>query len=210
MYNALSARMAGPFDMEDSLAYDEEEIARFIHGGPHPGMPGEGAMKFLGVLLLLMAAAAPAMAWDTYVGRNLDAEVLNVPAGNVVNVRQDNGKEISIAFYGVGIPTMRQPMGREAHALLARLLPKGTKVTLTTVNEGEDGLVSALVQVADHSVNNRLISEGLAWVDRSTCKAFFCRRWHIEEHTAQMERKGIWALNISTPPWQWGEVKEKK
>ncbi|MBD5642093.1 MAG: thermonuclease family protein, partial [Desulfovibrio sp.] len=63
-----------------------------------------------------------------------------------------------------------------------------------------------LVQVQDRSVNNRLVSDGLAWVDRSTCKAFFCRRWHIEEHLAQKDRRGIWSLNMSTPPWQWGNT----
>lgn len=167
-------------------------------------------MKIFGFLALFVAMASQSLAWETYVGRSLEAEVLGAPAGNVLSVRQKNGKELSITFYGIGIPTLRQPMGREAQALLAKMLPKGAKVTLTTVNEGEDGLVSALVQVADRSVNNRLVSEGLAWVDRSICKAFFCRRWHIEEHLAQTERRGLWALNISTPPWQWGEEKEKK
>ena len=166
-------------------------------------------MRILCFLSLFIALAAECLAWETYVGRNLEAEMVGVPAGNVLTVRQDNGKELSIKFYGIGIPTMRQPMGKEAHALLGRLLPKGAKVVLTTVNEDEDGIITALVQVNDQSINNRMVSEGLGWVDRSTCKAFFCRRWHIEEHLAQKERRGVWGLNISTPPWQWGEGAKK-
>ena len=159
-------------------------------------------------LLILLAwfPAGPALAWDTYVGRTLDASVVDVPASNIINVRDRSGHAIAIRLYGIGVPTSRQPFGNEAHALLQSILAPGARVTLTTVNEAQDGIISALVQAQDRSINNRLVSEGLAWVDRSTCKAFFCRRWHIEEHIAQKERRGIWGLNYSTPPWQWGEI----
>lgn len=164
-------------------------------------------MRIICFLAVLMAAATQCLAWDTYVGRNMSATVMGVPAGNLLTVKGDNGREFSVKLYGVGIPNMRQPMGKQAQALMAKLLPKGAKVTMTTVNEDNEGIVSALVQVKDMSVNNKMVSEGLGWVDRSTCKAFFCRRMHIEEHQAQMDRKGVWSLNISTPPWQWGDQK---
>lgn len=158
------------------------------------------------LLAFLLAAAAPVRAWETYIGRNMTCRIVNVAAANILTVRTEGNRELSIRFYGIGVPTLRQPFGNEAHALLNEILSPGTKVTLTTVNEDEEGIISALVQVQDRSVNNRLVSEGLAWVDRSTCKAFFCRRWHIEEHLAQKERRGVWSMNYSTPPWQWGEV----
>lgn len=164
-------------------------------------------MRFcLPILILFLLLAQTAGAWDTYIGRNLTARVVDVPANNILLVRDSSGKELAIRFYGIGVPTSRQPMGHEAHSLLTQILAPGVKVILTTVNEDRDGLINALVQVQDRSVNNRLVSEGLAWVDRSTCKAFFCRRWHIEEHLAQKDRRGIWGLNIGTPPWQWGEM----
>lgn len=161
------------------------------------------------IWLLCLSCWSPALAWETYIGRNLGARVLEIPSSNILRVRADNGDELAIRFYGIGVPTSRQPLGADAHALLNELLPAGKKVVLTTVNEDENGIVNALVQADDHSVNNRLVSDGLAWVDRSTCKAFFCRRWHIEEHLAVKERRGVWALNFSTPPWQWGEVEDK-
>lgn len=158
------------------------------------------------LLIFFLALAQEALAWETYIGRNMTARVVEAPANNIMLVQDASGKELAIRFYGIGVPTSRQPLGNEAHALLAQILAPGTKIILTTVNEDKDGLINALVQVQDRSVNNRLVAEGLAWVDRSTCKAFFCRRWHIEEHLAQKERRGIWGLNIGTPPWQWGEV----
>lgn len=166
-------------------------------------------MKAIGILALALLFASPALAWDNYIGRNLDVKVEDVPDGNVINVKQSNGKNLSIGFYGIGIPTLRQPYGREARTYLLRMLPKGKKATLTTINETDEGIVNALVQVADQSINTRLVADGLAWVDRKTCKALFCRRMHIAENTARQERRGIWGLNMATPPWQWGEQERK-
>lgn len=147
-------------------------------------------------------------AWEMYSGRALVVYLRAVTPGNHLTVsenRSGNEHDFTIRFYGIGIPTDRQPFGAQAHQELLRLLTPGTKLYITTINEDPNGIISALVQLNDHSVNNRLVDEGLAWVDRSTCKAFFCRRWHIQESIAIKERRGIWALNMQSPPWQWGE-----
>lgn len=162
-----------------------------------------------GLLFIVLLFPLPASAWETYAGKNMTARVVSVAPGNTITVKS-GGKELALRFYGIGIPTDRQPFGKEAHALLTSILPPGEKCIITTVNDAGDGLISALVQVQDRSVNNRLVSEGLGWVDRFTCKAFFCRRWHIEEHIAQKDRRGVWSINVSTPPWQWGESKGEK
>ncbi len=163
-------------------------------------------MRILLAIILLLSGSAAAFAWDTYIGRNMTVRITGLSPGNILQVRDDDGRKFPVRFYGIGIPGPCQPLGADARAMIASLLPDGAKAILTTVNQDEEGIVNALVQIQDRSVNNRLVSDGLAWVDRSTCKAFFCRRWHIEEHLAQKERRGIWSLNISTPPWQWGNT----
>lgn len=150
----------------------------------------------------MLTVAAPTAAWESYVGETLHATIERIESGNIIYVKS-GGKEFPIRFYGIGIPTEKQPFGAEAHQTLMNLLPKGANIILTTVNRDNEGIISALVQYKDHSVNNRLIDMGYAWVDRSTCKAFFCRRWHIQEHLAVKEGRGLWSLNLSSPPWQW-------
>lgn len=161
------------------------------------------------LLAIFLPLAAPALAWDNYIGRNMDVVVEAVPDGSSLSVKNSDGDPMNISFYGISIPTGRQPYGREARAFLAKMLPRGSKVTLTTINENDEGIVYALVQAADQSINTRLVADGLAWVDRKTCKALFCRRMHIAENTARQERRGIWSLNMSTPPWQWGKIQQK-
>lgn len=154
--------------------------------------------------IALLAFASPSRGWESYVGKTMSATVESLDEGNLLRVKSDE-KIFPVRFYGVGIPTLKQPFGAEAREALEKLLPPGCGVVLTTVNADDGGVVSALVQHNDRSVNNRLVEEGLAWVDRHTCKAFFCRRWHIQEHIAIKDRRGIWSINMGSPPWQWSE-----
>lgn len=165
-------------------------------------------MKIFLAVLFLAFNSLDALAWENYAGRTLIAYLREVNEGNILLVnesRWSKKNDFSIRFYGIGIPTERQPFGSRAHEEILKLLPKGQKLLLTTVNENSNGIISALVQVDDRSVNNQLLDLGLAWVDRSTCKAFFCRRWHIQESLAIKEKRGLWSLSIPTPPWQWSE-----
>lgn len=175
--------------------------------------PGRAAARaaflFYLACAIFFSLGADARAWEMYAGRNLVVYVRQIEPGSILLVSEDktgDKNNFAIRFYGIGIPSARQPFGQQARAELLRLLPPGQKILITTVNEDPNGIINALVQLDERSINNRLVEEGLAWVDRSTCKAFFCRRWHIQESLAIRERRGVWSLNIPTPPWQWGEL----
>ena len=159
-------------------------------------------IRFLSLIAFVIFTAIPAFAesvWDAY--------VVSVEDGNTVTVSTKLGSsepEFVLLFYGIEAPTQNQPFGREAMAYLQRMMPVGAKVGVESVGQLESGPISALVQVGGDSVNYKLVMEGLAWVDRQKCRAIFCRRWLIQEHQAVVDRRGIWSLNMSTPPWQWG------
>ena len=164
-------------------------------------------LAFLAAFLPALLWAEPALAWETITPHKATAYVLRVEEGNLIAVTgMWGGKkpDYTVSLYGIGMPTEEQPFGRETRAALLRLLPPGAKVILSIVGSEAEGVVSALVQVEGRSVNNLLVADGLAWVDRATCKAMLCRRWHIQEHSAIKERRGVWSLNLASPPWQWG------
>ncbi|MBQ7617311.1 MAG: thermonuclease family protein [Desulfovibrio sp.] len=109
-----------------------------------------------------------------------------------------------VRMYGVMIPSLRQPFGKEAHAFLLKFLPKDAKIEIAPVGRvDEEGIEEVLVQVDGHSLNYALVDEGLAWVDRHSCKSSYCRRWYIVEHHAVLDKKGVWSIDVTTPPWQW-------
>ena len=163
-------------------------------------------LAFLAALLATFLGAGTALAWEAFTPRKTTAYVVRVEEGNLIAVASRWGKkapDYTISLYGIGMPTEGQPFGKEARETLLGLLPAGARVIVSIVGEGA-GVVYALVQVEGRSVNNLLVDQGLAWVDRATCNAMLCRRWHIEEHSAIKDRRGIWSLNMSSPPWQWG------
>ena len=163
-------------------------------------------LAFLAALLVTFLGGETALAWEAFTPRKTTAYVVQVEEGNLIAVASRWGKkspDYTISLYGIGMPTEDQPFGKEARETLLRLLPRGERVIVSIVGEGA-GVVHALVQAQGRSINNLLVDEGLAWVDRATCKAMLCRRWHIEEHSAIKDRRGIWSLNMTSPPWQWG------
>ncbi|MDR3357482.1 MAG: thermonuclease family protein [Desulfovibrio sp.] len=106
-------------------------------------------------------------------------------------------------FYGVEIPTIRQPFGPESLAWLRGKLPGGTQINLRSVSRDSSGHLRGLIQLDDDSINYQLLHRGFAWVNRAQCRAVFCRRWYIQEHGAVVEKRGLWSIPSSTPPWQW-------
>lgn len=169
-------------------------------------------MRLLSLLTCLLTLwPLSARAWESYILKSREAYAVSIEEGNILMVSKWRGTdtaETAVHFYGIGIPGPHQPFGTQAHELLLELLPKGRQVSLESASMEKDGQISALVQAAGVSVNHRLLADGLAWVDRGKCKAFFCRRWLIQEYVARKERRGIWSINVSTPPWQWGAMRQ--
>lgn len=156
---------------------------------------------------LLVICPVKSFAWESYIAETIVLYVQKIDEANLVYATKDKDSTdipMTIRFYGIGIPTAKQPFGSEAHDFLVNLLPKNSKIIVTIVGHDADGILNALVQYRDHSVNNGLVDQGLAWVERATCKAFFCRRWYIQEHIALKDRRGIWSINSTRTPWQWG------
>ncbi len=153
---------------------------------------------FLCLALCLVWAVSPIFAGEAWVVRVEDGNTISVSSK-----KNSNEADMVLRFYGIDAPSLNQPFGPEALQHLVQIMPRGTKVGFEPVGKSESGTVSALVQIGGTSVNYQLVMEGLAWVDRQTCKAIFCRRWMIQEQQAVVDRRGIWGLNIGTPPWQW-------
>ena len=136
-----------------------------------------------------------------------NAFVVQIEDGGIIaisNWSSSGSIDARVRLYGIRTPLMREPLGREAREFLSGYLPKGAKIEISTVTQNvEDGLEEVLVQVAGHSVNYALVDEGLGWVDRKSCKSSYCRRWYLVEHNAVEAKKGVWGLELDTPPWQW-------
>ncbi|MBQ9537391.1 MAG: thermonuclease family protein [Desulfovibrionaceae bacterium] len=156
---------------------------------------------WLGVLLLMWMVLEPSLVQARI------AFVFKVEDGGTIaitNWPNSAQADTRVRLYGVRTPLWKEPYGKEAREFLENYLPKGAKIEISSVtNSVEDGMEEVLLQVNGHSLNYALVDEGLAWVDRRSCKSSYCRRWYLVEHNAVEARKGVWGLDLETPPWQW-------
>lgn len=139
---------------------------------------------------------------------DIEGYVVRLDANCAVIVSKDSkarSEDSAYRFYGIGFPSEKQPFGPEVRKYLRDVLSKGTRIYIKKMRDsgGKDSLPEALIQVYGESLNYGLIRAGLAWVDRQRCRDLYCRRWHIAEHKAIEARKGLWSVDVPTPPWQW-------
>jgi endonuclease YncB( thermonuclease family) len=156
------------------------------------------ARVFFSAVVCFLGVVAPALAREGYVVRVEDDGAVVVSESRVL----DDPAERYL-FYGVEVPALHQPFGPESLAWLRGKLPRGTQVNLRSASRDSSGHLRALIQLGRDSINYQLLYQGLAWVNRAQCRAIFCRRWYIQEHQAVVEKRGLWSMTMSTPPWQW-------
>jgi endonuclease YncB( thermonuclease family) len=156
------------------------------------------ARAFFLAVVCFFYAAAPGQAREGYVVRVEDDGAVVVSESRDLDESAER-----YLFYGVEVPTVNQPFGPESLSWLRGKLPQGAEINLKSVSKDRSGHLRALIQLGSDSINYQLLYQGLAWVNRAQCRAVFCRRWYIQEHQAVVEKRGLWSMPMSTPPWQW-------
>jgi endonuclease YncB( thermonuclease family) len=97
-----------------------------------------------------------------------------------------------IRLYGINCPGLNEPWGREAKTFTDSLLFL-QKPGLTPINKNKQGQVLALVQAADgRLLNEELLRNGFAWVDRASCTEIWCDSWlEIEQQSKNLKLR-LW------------------
>ena len=76
----------------------------------------------------------------------------------------------------------------------------GENVEVERKGTGRYGRIEALVSVNGENINQLMIINGYAWVNRQNCTEKFCNDWIKMEDAARQEKKGMWSeQNIASP-----------
>jgi len=125
-----------------------------------------------------------------------------VSDGDTIVVKSDKDL-LKVRLYGIDCPEIEQPQGEQAKGLVAALMAPGSGVQLEAVDVDRFGRTVAIVTLPDGSIlQERLLSEGFAWVFDRYCKRPECAGWRELESAARMGGVGIWA-GEPIPPWEW-------
>ena len=126
--------------------------------------------------------------------------VVSVQDGDTLTV-QSLERTVRVRLSGLDCPERNQPFGRDALAFTTDL---ALGRTATIIEESRDryGRVVASVVLADgRNLNEQIVAAGLAWWYRTL--APYNRTLEALESEARHHRRGLWAEEQPTPPWEW-------
>ena len=156
---------------------------------------------WLGLALVLVLAARPALAWE---GR-----VVAVPDGDSLTVERA-GRTVKIRLYGIDSPEYRQPGWREARDFTRRLVDDRV-VAIEPMDRDAYGRVVALVSQGGVLVNRELVRAGHAWQYPRYCRSRdLCTEMASLQDAARAERLGLWREPSPLPPWKWKRLTKNR
>jgi len=134
--------------------------------------------------------------------------VVNVYDGDSITLLS-KGKKTRVSLYGIDAPELKQEHGAQARDFLSSFI-KDETVEVTPITKLRKGRTSGTVLLGDDNINELMILNGQAWVDRETCKEDFCATWIKMEEAAKATEKGLWKTWDPLPPWQFRKTGPRK
>lgn len=155
------------------------------------------------IFWLVLVMPATAIAWP--------GDVLTVHDGDTVRVQSAEGEAVSIRVYGVDCPELGQPYGAEARDMTSQLL-SGQRVEILPAQARKSYKREvAVVMLPDgETLEDALISGGLAWVDGRYCKRPECDNWRQHQANAKAAKRGLWSADNPIPPWTWRRLQRNQ
>lgn len=147
-----------------------------------------------GVVLALVAAAWPSLAWADFT-----AKVVTVHEGDRFTIYHDGRRE-TIYLKDIDCPELKQPFGKQARRVSTAYV--GSRdVVIRSLKQDRQGRKTAEVLLADgRNVAHELLNEGLAW---SRPQSSDGQNLKDMEELARAAHKGLWADPNPVPPWKW-------
>lgn len=156
------------------------------------------------VMVLVVVAVIAAVSVSVYMWMTRPGEfkgvVVNVIDGDSIVVKNgDNDEEIRLI--NIDAPELNQQYGRWAKDYVT-MFTRGREVTVRHNRQYIPGkaLVGEVFLEDGASLNEMMVSEGVAWFDSIHFKN---EKTKILEEKARNSRKGLWRQNNPEPPWIW-------
>ncbi len=134
---------------------------------------------------------------------SLTGKVIRIADGDTFHMLLADKRSIKIRLFGIDCPETQQPFYQQAKNELSRLIFNKT-VTITFDNKDQYGRYLAIAFVDGQSVNEAMLSSGLAWhftrYDRNA-------KWKSLEKEARKQRIGIWSQPDPIAPWKFRKQK---
>ncbi|MBK7258419.1 MAG: thermonuclease family protein [Ignavibacteriae bacterium] len=132
--------------------------------------------------------------------------VIGIHDGDTLRLRTGNAT-VKVRLFGIDAPELGQPFSRASREKLSALT-YGKTVTL--IPHGKDAFKRQLAEVLlddGTNVNHEMVRTGMAYYFRR-----YARSKALEgmEDEARRDRRGVWSVDGSVPPWEYRKREQKK
>lgn len=135
----------------------------------------------------------------------LTGRVIGVTDGDTLTLLVNESQQVKIRLAGIDSPEKRQEFGQKAKAMLSDLaFQKNATANCRKQDRYQRSI--CIVLVDDVDVGLQQIQAGLAWWYRqyiSEQTGSERASYEAAERDAKAHRRGLWAMQNPTPPWEW-------
>jgi len=147
-------------------------------------------------LLLSVALSVSTMAYaETIIGR-----VVGVSDGDTLTILDSSNTQFKIRLAAIDAPEKAQPFGQRGKQKLSDLC-FGKSASIQVISTDRYGRSVGDVACAGINANEVMVRSGLAWVYRKYDNGH--EHFYAIEEDAKSVRRGLWADDNPTPPWEW-------
>lgn len=139
---------------------------------------------------MLLAAALPASAADSFVGK-----VTDVSDGDTL-VIGNAGRVKVVQLAGIDAPELTQDYGVAARDFVKQLT-KGKRVTVEIIETKSRQSLVARVKVDGKDLAAAMVESGMAWTDQGAAADL-----QDAQQKARTAGQGLWSSTNPTPPWE--------
>lgn len=154
---------------------------------------------------LVVFLIAYALFHATAYAQEIVGKVINVTDGDTITIKTPSGIH-DIRLAQIDAPEIDQIHGTRARKALGELLIN-RDVRINAMDVDRYGRIVGQVYLGKMDVNAHLVEQGHAWV---YVKYAHDRQLFVLENRAREQRRGLWASDLRTPPWQFRKEKRRE
>jgi endonuclease YncB( thermonuclease family) len=134
---------------------------------------------------------------------DLSCKVVGVSDGDTITALCQSREQVKVRLAEIDAPEKAQPFGAKSKQSLSDLC-FGKTAQIVEQDRDRYGRTVARVRCAGIDANAEQVRRGFAWVyDRYVTD----QDLYLLQDTARAERRGLWADNNPTPPWEWRKAR---
>lgn len=133
----------------------------------------------------------------------IEGEVIKIKDGDTIEILLEGNQPITIRLNGIDAPEKKQAFGQKSKEKLSEMI-FGKIVKVDCNGKDRYGRVIGDIYLDELNINEEMVQSGFAWHYKKYSKSSILAEYEDE---ARSNKRGLWAEDYPTPPWDFRKKK---